>query len=163
MVFDLIAGETQERSWSVLKRGGILVSTLAQLSKQKAAERGARGMRYTAEESGADLSEIAKLIDAGQVKPVIAKVFPLAQAMQAQQFLETGHAAGMLGCQLLDQPPHTLRGGINFTKVPDLSVSARGRDCHRVPQLRHVDPDENFPDHRHSRKRCSGSTLLESR
>jgi NADPH:quinone reductase-like Zn-dependent oxidoreductase len=94
MVFDLIGGETQERSWSVLKKGGILVSTLTQPSQEQAAAHGARGMRYTVEESGADLYEIAKLIDAGQVKPVIAKTFPLNQAAQAQQFLEKEHPAG---------------------------------------------------------------------
>lgn len=94
MVFDLVAGETRERSWGVLKRGGILVSTLTEPSPEKAAEHGVRGMRYTVEESGADLSEIARLIDSGQVKPVIVKTFPLEQAAQAQQFLETEHPAG---------------------------------------------------------------------
>jgi NADPH:quinone reductase-like Zn-dependent oxidoreductase len=94
MVFDLIGGETQDRSWSVLKKGGSLVSTLTQPSRDKAAARGARGMRYTVEESGADLSEIARLIDVGQVKPVVAKSFPLDQAAQAQQFLEQKHPAG---------------------------------------------------------------------
>jgi len=94
MVFDLIGGETQDRSWSVLKRGGILVSTLTQPSQEKAAERGARGMRYTVEESGADLSEIARLIDSGRVRPIVARTFPLEQAAEAQRFLEKEHPAG---------------------------------------------------------------------
>jgi len=38
MVFDLIAGETQDRSWRVLRKGGILVSTLAEPSPEKARE-----------------------------------------------------------------------------------------------------------------------------
>ncbi len=94
MVFDLIGGETQERSWSVVKRGGILVSTLTQPSREKAAEGGARGVRYTVEESGADLSEIGVLIDAGQVRAVIARCFPLDRAADAQRFLEAEHPAG---------------------------------------------------------------------
>jgi NADPH:quinone reductase-like Zn-dependent oxidoreductase len=94
MVFDLIAGETQDRSWSVIKRGGVLVSTLAQPSQQEAARRGVRGIRYTAAESGADLGLIAELIDAGRVKPIVARVFALAAAAQAQQFLQKEHPAG---------------------------------------------------------------------
>jgi NADPH:quinone reductase-like Zn-dependent oxidoreductase len=94
LVFDLVGGDAQQRSWRVLKRGGIMVSTLAEPSQQAAAERKARGTRYTVAESGADLAEIAGLIDAGKVKPVIAKTFPLAEAAAAQQYLEKSHPAG---------------------------------------------------------------------
>ena len=96
MVFDLIGGETQERSWSVLKRGGILVSTLTEPSQEKAAACGSRGMRYTVTESGAKLAAIARLIAAGSVRPVIAKSYPLAAAAEAQHFLETAHPAGKI-------------------------------------------------------------------
>ena len=43
LVFDLVAGETQERSWSVLKPGGILVSALGVHSQEKATHHGVRG------------------------------------------------------------------------------------------------------------------------
>jgi NADPH:quinone reductase-like Zn-dependent oxidoreductase len=94
LVFDLVGGDAQQRSWRVLKRGGIMVSTLTEPSQQAAAERNARATRYTAAESGADLGEIARLIYAGKVKPVIAKTFPLAEAAAAQQYLEQSHPAG---------------------------------------------------------------------
>lgn len=42
LVIDLIAGETQERSWKVPKHGGAIISTLQQLSTEKAAQYGAR-------------------------------------------------------------------------------------------------------------------------
>ena len=96
MVFDLVGGETQDRSWSVLKRGGILVSTLARPSQEKAAERGVRAIRYTAEESGSDLDEIGAMIDSGKVKPTVARTFPLEEAAAAQQFLEKEHPAGKI-------------------------------------------------------------------
>ncbi len=96
VVFDLVAGETQERSWAVLKKGGVLVSTLAQPSPAQAAAHQARGLRYTAQESGADLAEIAALIDAGKVKPAVAKTFPLREAAAAQRLLEQGHAEGKI-------------------------------------------------------------------
>jgi NADPH:quinone reductase-like Zn-dependent oxidoreductase len=94
MVYDLIGGETQERSWQVLKKGGVLVSTLTEPSQARAAELGVRGLRYTAEESGENLAEIGRLIDAGRVKPIIAKTFPLEEAAAALQFLEKQHPAG---------------------------------------------------------------------
>ena len=94
VVFDLIGGEVQERSWQVLKRGGVLVSTLNEPSKEKAAAAGARGLRYTVTESGEDLAAIVKLIEAGKVKPVVTKTYQLREAAAAQQFLENEHPEG---------------------------------------------------------------------
>jgi NADPH:quinone reductase-like Zn-dependent oxidoreductase len=94
MVFDLIGGETQERSWAVLREGGVLVSTLTEPSQEQAAKHGVRGLRYTAKESGEDLAQIGRLIDAGKVRPVIARIFELSEAAAAQQFLEREHPAG---------------------------------------------------------------------
>lgn len=94
MVFDLVGGETQDRSFECLKRGGILVSTLNEPSQEKAEMFGVRALRYTVEESGDDLREIARLIDAGLVKPHVSKVFPLAKAAEAQLFVEKNHPEG---------------------------------------------------------------------
>jgi len=94
LVLDLIGGETQERSWSVLKRGGALVSTLKPPSQEKAAEHGARGLVFMTAESGAELAEIGSLIDAGQVKPVVVRTFLLAQAAEALGYLEHERPAG---------------------------------------------------------------------
>lgn len=94
MVFDLIGGEVQERSWAVLKKGGVLVSTLNEPSKERAAAANARGMRYTVTESGDDLTAIVQLIDAGKVKPVVTKTYQLQDAAAAQQFLEHEHPEG---------------------------------------------------------------------
>lgn len=94
LVFDLIGGETQERSWNSLKRVGVMVSTLTPPSEEKAAAHGARGLRYMAAESGADLPEIGALMDAGQVKPVVMHTFALEQAAEALDFLEYQHPSG---------------------------------------------------------------------
>jgi NADPH:quinone reductase-like Zn-dependent oxidoreductase len=94
VVFDLIGGVVQERSWQVLRKGGVLVSTLNEPSKEKAAATGARGMRYTVTESGTDLQAIVELIDAGKVKPVVTKTYQLQEAAAAQQFLEHEHPVG---------------------------------------------------------------------
>jgi NADPH:quinone reductase-like Zn-dependent oxidoreductase len=94
MVFDLIGGETQERSFRVLREGGILVSTLTAPSQGKARAHRVRATRYTAEESGAELAEIARLIDAGKVTPKVARQFSLREVAEAESLVEQGHTEG---------------------------------------------------------------------
>lgn len=96
LVYDLIGGETQERSFLVLRRGGALVTTLTEPSQEKAAEHGVKAMRYTAQESGHQLEEIGELIGREMVKVHVARTFPLAQAAQAQRALEEGHTRGKI-------------------------------------------------------------------
>jgi NADPH:quinone reductase-like Zn-dependent oxidoreductase len=43
---------------------------------------------------GRQLTEIAKLIDAGVIRPVVDKVFPFAQTAEALTYVETGRAKG---------------------------------------------------------------------
>jgi NADPH:quinone reductase-like Zn-dependent oxidoreductase len=96
MVFDLIGGKTQDNSWSVLKKGGILVSTLTAPSPEKAAQFGVRGTRFTVTETGSELAEIADLIDAGKVRPKVSDTFALKDAALAQQLIEEGHTEGKI-------------------------------------------------------------------
>ncbi|WP_246208385.1 zinc-binding dehydrogenase [Bradyrhizobium rifense] len=94
LVFDLIDGETRERSWAVLKQGGRLISTLTVPSQHRARAAGVKAMRYTVEPDGNELSEIGALIAAGKVRPHVEKRFPLDQAMAALASVERGHSAG---------------------------------------------------------------------
>jgi NADPH:quinone reductase-like Zn-dependent oxidoreductase len=96
IVYDLIGGQTQDRSWATLKRGGIIVSTLTEPDQDRAAEEGKRGVRYVAKPNAAQLGEIAALIDAGKVRPHIARTFPLEQAAEAQKSLEHDHIRGKI-------------------------------------------------------------------
>jgi NADPH:quinone reductase-like Zn-dependent oxidoreductase len=96
LVLDLVGGETQDRSWSVLKEGGVLVSTLAPPDQAKAAEHKARGLSFKHQPNGPQLAEITRLIDAGQVLPNIDRVFPLAQSAAAEDRLEHEHVRGKI-------------------------------------------------------------------
>lgn len=96
MVFDLVAGETQDRSWKVLKDGGALVSTLTEPSSEKAAEHHATACRFTARPDGRELAEIARLIETGQVTPVVDHIYPLDAAAEAERRLEREHVRGKL-------------------------------------------------------------------
>jgi NADPH:quinone reductase-like Zn-dependent oxidoreductase len=96
LVYDIVGGETQERSFAVLRRGGTLVTTLAPPPQDKAAEFGVKAMRYTTQESGHDLEEIGELIGRELVRVHVASTFPLAKAAEAQRALERGHVRGKI-------------------------------------------------------------------
>ena len=96
MVFDLIDGETRERSWKLLKKGGVLVSTLSEPSREIAREHGVRALRYTVEADGNELAQIAELVAAGKVKPHIQDTYPLTDAADALAAVESGHAVGKI-------------------------------------------------------------------
>lgn len=96
VVLDTIGGETQERSFKVLKKGGILVSIVEPPSQELAAKYGVRAMFYSSHASSSDLSEIAKLIDSGNVTPVVETVLPLAEARRAHELSQSGHARGKI-------------------------------------------------------------------
>jgi NADPH:quinone reductase-like Zn-dependent oxidoreductase len=96
MVFDLIDGETRERSWKVLKKGGTLITTLTDPSQDKAQEHGVRAKRYTVEADGQELAEIVRLVISGKVRPHIQRTFPLRSAIEALAAVEEGHSVGKI-------------------------------------------------------------------
>lgn len=95
-VLDTITGETADRSWQVIKKGGVYVSILAPPSKERAAERGVRAEHVFVQAKPDQLDEIGKLVDAGKVNVIIEKVFPLTQARAAQELNATGHTRGKI-------------------------------------------------------------------
>src|SRR5207248_6219966 len=92
VVLDTLGGDTQNRSWKVLKKGGILVSIVAPPSAEEASKHGVRSAFFSAQPSSSQLSEIAKLVDAGKLKPVVETVLPLSDAGRALKLNEEGHA-----------------------------------------------------------------------
>ena len=96
VVLDTIGGETQERSWQVLKKGGILVSLVQPPSENKAKEHGVRGIRLGARPNGQELAEIAKLIDAGKLAPVINRILPLSEVRRAHELSQSDHTHGKI-------------------------------------------------------------------
>ena len=96
VVLDAIGGDTQERSFKVLKKGGILVSIVQPPSQELATKYGVRALFYGAHASSSDLAEIAKLIDSGKVKTVVETVLPLADARRAHELIQSGHTRGKI-------------------------------------------------------------------
>ncbi len=102
VVLDTIGGETQQRSWQVLKKGGILVATLGISSAEAPGEHGVRGAGVSVHPDPAQLARIAALIDAGDLKPVIAAVLPLTEAARAHELSQTGHGRGKIVLKVRD-------------------------------------------------------------
>jgi NADPH:quinone reductase-like Zn-dependent oxidoreductase len=95
-VLDLIGGETAMRSFAIVKKGGVLVSTVGAADADLAARAGIRGVNMAQERSAADLSELAGLVELGKVKPRMGEVFPLELAREAQDASEQGRAKGKI-------------------------------------------------------------------
>jgi NADPH:quinone reductase-like Zn-dependent oxidoreductase len=81
VVFDTVGGDTLERSWSVLKHGGRMV-TIASPSETATDDRIKRAF-FIVEPDGRQLIEIAKLLDSGELRTVVDSVLPLSQASLA--------------------------------------------------------------------------------
>jgi NADPH:quinone reductase-like Zn-dependent oxidoreductase len=94
LVFDLIGGETQSRSFAVLKNGGALISTLQQPDTARAKEKNLRTAHYMTEADAKELNEIGDLLRIGRIKPSIFATFPLAEAARAENLLDKGHIRG---------------------------------------------------------------------
>jgi len=96
VVLDTIGGDTMERSWSALKKEGLLVSVFSPPPKEQAKAHGVRALFFVVQPNRAELSQIGDLIDAGQVQPVIETVFPLSEARQAFERALSGHTRGKI-------------------------------------------------------------------
>jgi hypothetical protein len=100
LVFDLVGGETLERSWSVLKPGGVLVSVVEDPNESaQARHNSARGAFFVVEADRGELGELARRIDEGQLRPIVGDVVPLARGRDA---FERKHGGGIPGKTVLE-------------------------------------------------------------
>lgn len=102
VVVDPLGGEIQDRSWPLLKPGGILVAIGHPSAEDMAAKYGVRtastvlAQRVPPGHPTEALSEISALIESGFLLPQVGKVFSLEEAAQAQALSETGHGRGRI-------------------------------------------------------------------
>lgn len=83
VVFDTVGGDTLRRSWSVLKPDGRVIAIAA--SEEDSRDERTREAFFIVQPRRAELEEIAQLIDAGIVRPIVGAEFPLAEASRAYQ------------------------------------------------------------------------------
>ena len=91
---DSLGAMGRERDWSVMKKGGILVSIKGPVADDEAAAHDVRGASVRVRPSADQLKQIAELIDAGTVKVEVDAVYPLAEARKAHEHVEGGHTRG---------------------------------------------------------------------
>jgi NADPH:quinone reductase-like Zn-dependent oxidoreductase len=83
VVFDLIGGDTQRRSFLVLKEGGHLISATQSVSQEETARYHVSGEMMRLAPSADMLGRIARLLEEGTLRPDVATVYPLQDAAQA--------------------------------------------------------------------------------
>ena len=100
MVLDAMAGEIRTRSWKTLKKGGILISILGPASEEVARAHRVRQAGVMVQANGAQLAEIARLVDAGKLKVYLDAVLPLNEVAKAHEMNATGHTRGKIVLQV---------------------------------------------------------------
>jgi NADPH:quinone reductase-like Zn-dependent oxidoreductase len=87
-VIDLVGGETQTRSFQVLRRGGKLVSAVSRPDQDLATRYGVEATFFLVNVTNQYLREIARLVDDGKLRTKVGAVLPLADAREAHLMLE---------------------------------------------------------------------------
>jgi NADPH:quinone reductase-like Zn-dependent oxidoreductase len=97
IVLDLVGGETRNRSFQVIKPGGILVSVVSNDPAPPNARADVRSVFFLVEVTTERLEKIAALFDSGALKARVGTVLPLDQARQAHEMLAGApHASGKI-------------------------------------------------------------------
>jgi len=93
VVFDLIGGDVQQRSYLVLKSGGYLIAASQPVSQADALKYKVTALLMNMTPSAERLSRIAKLLEEGKIKADVANIYPLENAAQAWQAI-SGNLSG---------------------------------------------------------------------
>jgi NADPH:quinone reductase-like Zn-dependent oxidoreductase len=88
VVLDLVGGpERVQESYSVLKRGGRYVSTLAiEMPQEEPLRLGIKSYGFGAQPNGTLMSQFADMVDSGKLKVFVNRTFPLEKAAEAIDF-----------------------------------------------------------------------------
>ena len=95
LVLDTVGGDTQKKSWGIIKKGGILVSTVG-ADAVMGEQFGVKAKSFMVNSNGARLQEIANLFSDGKLKVFVEKEFPLSEVKLAHQLSEKGHVRGKI-------------------------------------------------------------------
>lgn len=93
-VFDTVGGDTYEKSFKVLRKGGIIVSMLEQPNQELMKRYGVKAIGQFTQVNSERLSRVAELAEKSVIKVHVDKIFPLDKAGEALEFLQTGHPRG---------------------------------------------------------------------
>jgi NADPH:quinone reductase-like Zn-dependent oxidoreductase len=98
VVLDIHGSLSLDRVRSALEPGGVFVTTVPSrrifLDTLRTLAGGVRARMVSVRPRTADLATLAQLVDEGRVRPVIDRVYPLAEAVEAANHLKGGRAHG---------------------------------------------------------------------
>ena len=100
VVYANVGGESHRQSYGLLKEGGTLVSIVDQPVEDAARAAGAAAVYLFVEPNGKHLREIARLIDAGFVKPPQISEMKLEDAAEAHRLSEAHHVRGKIALKV---------------------------------------------------------------
>jgi NADPH:quinone reductase-like Zn-dependent oxidoreductase len=100
VVFDPVGGETLDRSWKLLKPGGRVVA-VATVSGQTSESR-VRDSFMIVRADGSQLAEIARMIDAGELRVFVGATFDLAEAREAYDRAGRGGFRGKAALRIIE-------------------------------------------------------------
>src|SRR5438876_8357908 len=104
VVFDTVGGDSLQRSWQVIKPGGVLVSVVSpRPSADVANGHDARFAWFVVQPDREQLIQIGTLIDSGHIRPIIETVLPLSEARQAYEQGSKGHTRGKIVLRVVDE------------------------------------------------------------
>jgi NADPH:quinone reductase-like Zn-dependent oxidoreductase len=87
-VIDLVGGETQTRSFQVLRRGGKLISAVSQPDQAIAQSHGVEARFFLVNVQNRQLQQLTALFDQGELRTHVGAVLPLKDASEAHLMLE---------------------------------------------------------------------------
>ena len=96
LVFDLVGGDVLGRAWPLVRAGGTVVSIVDDPADRPEARDEARSAFFVVEANGTMLAELAAQVDAGQLRPVVGAVRPLAEGREAFAAKQAGNVPGKL-------------------------------------------------------------------
>jgi NADPH:quinone reductase-like Zn-dependent oxidoreductase len=99
VVFDPIGGETTAKSLQVLKEGGTLISIVGGIKDHLSPiiqEKKIKAKNYLVQSSGADMQQLAQLLQLGILKPTVSHQFQFEEVAKAHQQIETGKTRGKI-------------------------------------------------------------------
>ncbi len=101
VVVDTVGGNVPDRSWAVMRPGGILVTVAGRLAPEAGKAQGVRAANVTRPTFG-DHKQITDLLATRVLVPTIRQVFALADASKAQELSESRHGRGRIILQIPD-------------------------------------------------------------
>jgi NADPH:quinone reductase-like Zn-dependent oxidoreductase len=104
VVLNAVRGDTLARSYGVAKKGGIIVSITGQPDPVDLEKHGIRGIGFSAHLDAKVLEELARLIDAGKITPIVSAVMPLVDVAKAHRQIATHHTRGKIVLRVAEAP-----------------------------------------------------------